>query len=217
MIAKKDFYDGNVKIEYIERAKEALVYLKNNDVDILFLDISMPETDGFEIAKTIYNDSKNICLIFVSNYDEKVFYSFRYEPFRFVRKSNYKEEVREALQSAVYKIVLSNKTLRIKMHTDILYLRIQNIYYIEKEKMKNYVIIYMENTKYRHRSSINDLKLQLSDFSFLEAGQNTLINPIHIKKIEKNTVILNNGQSLTLPLRNCNRFKSEYLIYMRER
>lgn len=217
LMISSDIYKGNYRIECFDSAEMLQLFMDNNDVDILFLDISMPGTDGFEVAKIINSKKQNLFLIFISNYEEKVYYSFRFEPFRFIRKSNYENEVKEALMSAIYKMTLNNKSLIIKSHSDITYIRIPNIYYIEKEKMTNYVVVFTKNEKYRYRSSISDLKVQLRDFDFLDAGQNIIINPEHIVHIDSNTIFFDNNVTIQISKKSVSKFKKSFLEYMRLR
>ena len=54
-------------------AKEALCFLDNNDVDLIILDIDMPETSGFEMHEAIKKNpkTKNIPLIFLTGIEDE--------------------------------------------------------------------------------------------------------------------------------------------------
>ena len=88
-VISSDFYDDSFKMDIISKSKNVIPFLKTHDVDILFLDISMPEIDGFEIAQYVFDNEYKTHLIFVSNLEDRVFSSFRYRPFRFIRKTCY--------------------------------------------------------------------------------------------------------------------------------
>ena len=47
-------------------AMEAYQYLQNNQVDILFLDIEMPEMTGLELTRTLNN--KDMVIIFTTSW-----------------------------------------------------------------------------------------------------------------------------------------------------
>ncbi len=55
--------------------------------DVIFLDIDMPELDGFQLAAKI--SSSNDCyIIFVTNHPELVYDSLYFRPLNFITKSN---------------------------------------------------------------------------------------------------------------------------------
>ncbi|MGL5663287.1 MAG: response regulator, partial [Cetobacterium sp.] len=43
-----------------ENPIDALKYIEGNNVDVVFLDINMPELDGMSLGKIIYRFNKNI-------------------------------------------------------------------------------------------------------------------------------------------------------------
>jgi len=142
IIVTSSFYGDDIEIEYFQSSASFVKYLSNYDVDILFLDISMPEIDGFDIAKYINDNNLSTCIIFISSFESNVFYSLRYKPFRFIRKEKYKEEVAEALKSAYIELTEKNRYIMITKHSDVIPVRISRIIYAEKEKRSNNINLY---------------------------------------------------------------------------
>ena len=72
-------------------------FMKNADVDLLFLDIEFPEgEDGFEIAQQLMN-SRNQCKIcFLTSHTELARLGYRVNAFRYIDKKHL-EEINEAL------------------------------------------------------------------------------------------------------------------------
>lgn len=56
---------------------EALSYLENHAVDIVFLDINMPTVNGLSLGKTIKNKYPQISIIFVTGYSEYALDAFQ--------------------------------------------------------------------------------------------------------------------------------------------
>ena len=48
----------------------------------------MPELDGFEVAEKLQSSKKNALIIFITSHEDKVYQSWKYQPFWFVRKSH---------------------------------------------------------------------------------------------------------------------------------
>lgn len=69
-------YDGiEIKGSYTS-PKKALEYVLMNDVDVIFLDISMPEMDGFILAEALLRLRKPPYIVFVTAYDEYAIKAF---------------------------------------------------------------------------------------------------------------------------------------------
>ena len=120
--------------KYIYPAKLLFEYAKKHPIDILFLDISMPGTDGLDIAETFHDYYPSTKLLFITNYEQYVFYSFRFSPFRYIRKNNLNNELEEALLSATNDIYNNNDFITITNRDQCIQISLSNIMYFEKEK-----------------------------------------------------------------------------------
>lgn len=62
----------NIELEIYESSngKEALDYLLENDIDILFTDIKMPFMDGIKLIENIKNNNLNMKIVIFSGYEE---------------------------------------------------------------------------------------------------------------------------------------------------
>lgn len=55
-------------VNYVNNADAALVYLDNNQVDLLLLDLKMPEKDGFYVLKNLKEKGNNVKVIVLTAY-----------------------------------------------------------------------------------------------------------------------------------------------------
>lgn len=58
-------------------AMEALEWIKNNEVDVLFLDISMPDINGIDLAEYVSDIRTEIKIVFITAYDNYALDAFR--------------------------------------------------------------------------------------------------------------------------------------------
>ncbi|MGJ1404460.1 LytR/AlgR family response regulator transcription factor [Sphingobacterium siyangense] len=77
---------GFEDIKIFEHGKEALNYLMRNKVDILFLDIQMPEISGFELYK-ILPEQMRPALVFVTAYAEFALDSYQLDACDYLLKN----------------------------------------------------------------------------------------------------------------------------------
>jgi DNA-binding NarL/FixJ family response regulator len=53
-----------------QNGKEAVLYLQNNEIDIVFSDINMPEMDGLKLCKRLKRDKVKAKIIILSMYED---------------------------------------------------------------------------------------------------------------------------------------------------
>jgi len=86
------FQNGQALLEEMKKQEE--------DIDLLLLDIDMPEISGLEVAKAVRAMGKECILMFISSYENYVFDTFEFSPFRFIRKGKLSQELPIALRAA---------------------------------------------------------------------------------------------------------------------
>lgn len=81
-------------------ASEGRELLKTTDVDFIFLDISMPEEDGFSFLRSI--PKENYGIIFVTSYEEYALKAIKASAIDYLLKPVNPIELREAVQKAIH-------------------------------------------------------------------------------------------------------------------
>ena len=80
-------------LDRFENGGELLAGMEQKEYQIVLLDIDMPEMDGIQAAKVIRGQYPRTRVVFVSNYEERVFEALLAQPLGFVRKSNFFEDL----------------------------------------------------------------------------------------------------------------------------
>lgn len=187
------------------------------EFNLLLLDIDMPIISGFELADRISNGStvkSDVSIIYISTYEELVYESFKYSPFRFIRKSKLDDELFEAIQAFL------NKTLSKKYHlmfsTDLgkRSISINDIFYIEVISHKLY--IHEQKQLTIANGNLKDVEEQLRIYGFIKTHQSFLVNFRYINFIKHNEVILDDGAKIPLSRGRYDQVKKEYMVLTRE-
>lgn len=89
---EKTVYTFNSSVDFFSN-------INNLNYDLVFLDIEIPEISGFQLAESIRATLPNSTIIFVSNMEHLVFESFKFQPFRFVKKESMEKDMKEAIQA----------------------------------------------------------------------------------------------------------------------
>ena len=178
-------------------AFKAREFLQNESVDLLFLDIKMPDISGLEFVTSL---PKKPMVIFTTAYSEHAVTSFELDavdyllkPFslpRFVKACNKAQELlqlRGTTPVAPVKDYLFLKTgyEQVKVHYDeILYL----------EAAGNYVTFVLKDKKLLSRMTIQELTGQLPADSFVRVHRSYIVAKKQIDKIERHQVCIHGNE-----------------------
>jgi len=178
--------------------------------DVLFLDIDMPETDGIAFGHFLRTQELHSCIVYISNREERVFETFSIAPLRFIRKSNFFNEIHDAVQAIIqWSEEQSEKKLVITSKGSINTLMIDDIIYVECfSKLQNIITV---NHIYPVRSTLRELETRLQRFGFLRPHKGYLINYRHIERIELDNLFLINGKKIPISRSKIKETKQAYL------
>lgn len=201
-------------VEYYVDGKEVLSRIDTKPIDVLFLDIDMPEVTGIELAETIQRENLGTNIIFVTNREDLVFKAIHYQPFRFIRKDKVDEELAEAVASLVQKMHSEDRLIELKTKEGTVLLPAKKIIYMES--CKHYLFVYCEDHSYEVRDKISNYETELSEYGFLKIHRSYLVNVRFIRSIKSTGVELDNDELLPISRDKLQEIKKLYLVYMRK-
>jgi DNA-binding LytR/AlgR family response regulator len=175
---------------FFTNAFEAAAFLHKEKIDLIFLDIKMPDISGIEFLKSIPNPPM---VIFTTAYSEHAVQSFELDaidyllkPFsltRFLKACNKAQEqfeLRHNSNTVVPAIVFIKSgygQVRVELN-DILY----------AESGGNYMQFVMADKKITSRLTMSEAEALLPAASFMRIHRSYIVSKKHITKIEKNSV-----------------------------
>lgn len=181
-----------------ESAIEACIFLKENTVDLVFVDISMPDLNGIDFAKSL---SKQIKIIFITAHSE-----FAYEGFQidaadyllkpisftdFLRSVNKVNERYFRQNSSLPEIHQSRDYLFIKSEYRLIRINFKDIKYIESKR--EYVKIYLEgNEPIKSLMSMKKMEETLPENIFMRVHRSFIVNLDKITIVERNRIVFDN-------------------------
>lgn len=198
-------------------ANDVLRYLSKYSINILFLDIDMPQTSGFTLAKTLNEKYPDTVIIFVSAYENFVYSSFEFSPFRFLRKSHLEKELPITFQKVIEKCIIDSETLSFQSTEGEVILRVKDILYFEGEK--NYYVIHCTSgVNYRCRGTVTAVENIVRKYDFFRIHSAFVINEEHVEFIDdKGFVHMKDGAVLSVSRRKVSDFKESYMNFIRRR
>lgn len=164
--------------------------------DALFLDIGMPGLDGIEIAKKIRENDPHVKIVFVTNNEELAHLGYKYGAFRYVRKKNLEQELRETAESLKEHFDTLSETLVLKTPIGEVFRMKRNIKYFEVYGHE-LIAVYNENEE-QVCGTMKEYDTMLRNSGFLRIHKSYLVNYRYIDSIEKRDVKLTCGKKLPL-------------------
>ena len=157
-------------------AVEAMRILEYSPVDLAFLDIEMPDTDGFSIAEYVHKSHPQIKVVFLTGHAELGAKSFDYEPFDFLTKPVDVMRLRKTLDRYVAReqnAQPKKELVAVDTGTGLVLLCPTDIRYIAKEKRKT--VIYCAEESYNVQYSLEELEIIFSDYGMFRSHQSFLV------------------------------------------
>jgi len=188
--------------------KEALREIRARKPQLVFLDVQMPECDGFDVLEQLGKDLPP-ALVFVTAYDQYALRAFEagaldylLKPFDNARFARVLERAKEriALKDAPRKI----ERLAIKNAGEMLFLKISEIDWIEAADY--YVCLHAGATTHLLRRSMNEVEEELGTGAFCRIHRSAIVNLERVRRLEVSEeggtdVVLGNGTRLRLSRR----------------
>ncbi len=184
------------KVDFIElknsfdNAKDAIHYLKHHKTDLIFLDIEMPEINGFQLLHQL---KEKPYVILTTAFDQYALKSYDFEvndyllkPIQFDRFFKSLEKVYSLvkkeiiLQSDMNEIEIENDHFYVKSGSKVIKIFYDDILYIEG--MKDYLSIHTIEKRVLTLMSFDKLMLKLPDQYFIRVHKSFLVS---IQKIDE--------------------------------
>ena len=189
--------DINV-VEEFPNAIQAIKYLNQNTVDLIFLDIHMPDFTGFDFIQTLKNPPKIILTTSDANF---AIQAFEYDCIvDYLVKPITQERFNKALDKAKSATFTSKATtssneedsgvndLYVNIDRRLIKIDIPSIYLVEAKG--DYIHIKTETKNYTVHSTLKKIHDKLPDSLFLKIHRSYIINVDKIIDIEDNSVLI---------------------------
>jgi len=203
---------------------DAIAAIRQENPDVVFLDIQMPELDGFGVLKSL--DLRKLpYIIFVTAYDQYAVRAFDVNALDYLLKpfddKRFEEalerartamgqedsnKLREKVQSLIERLEKKNylDRLAVKENDRIRCIRCDEIDWIGSKG--NYVEIHSGKFSHLLREIISRLEIQLDPAKFIRIHRTTIVNVDRIRELQPffhggYRVIMNDGTQLTLSRR----------------
>ena len=201
-------------IEEFSNAISAIKYLNQSRVDVVFLDIHMPDFTGFDFIKTLKNPPQIILITSDANFATE---AFEYDCIvDYIVKPITKERFQKAINKLNFTTTLLSKDTStiekdsaITPNAEEFYVNIdRKLIKIEYaavnvvEAKGDYIVIKTEKENYKVHTTLKKIEDKLPSSLFLKVHRSFIINTRKIIDIEDNSILI---AKLVIPVSRSNR------------
>lgn len=221
----KEYPEINV-IGEAQDGKEAISLINKNNPDLIFLDIQMPDMDGFKVLEKIKNKKG---VIFVTAYDEYAIKAFEVNAIDYLLKPYSKERFKKAINRGISNIKKNDQIgniisllefikkkrsyldrITIKNDNEFEILKIDDIDFFRVES--GIVFLYSGNNKCMIDITISQLEKRLNPKIFYRTHRNSIVNLMKIYKMDvwghgKYAIKFSNNEHIFLSRDRIKKFK----------
>ena len=199
---------------------DANAFLRENlsDVQVVFLDIDMPEISGLEAARQLRAKNPDILVVFVTGFIEYAPAGYDVEAFRYLLKSNLEKSLPQCLDAVWEKLYVSQESIRVQHLDRLTRVQLKDILYFEGTPHRHVLLHTLSSPEAQEcMGKLSAYESELAGNGFLRIQKSFLVNMRHISEIRNYMAILDNGESLKVSTVNYAKVREQYLLWEGQR
>lgn len=179
------------------------------ELDAVFLDIEMPEMDGFEVGRQIKSRNPSCKIIMATGRTDRFKESFKINAFRFITKPFDQNEIDEAIEEIA----------NLKIGDEFIVLSINRIQFDVQQKEIIYLKAFNGYTEaltgegcYRRDISLRQIRELLDDRLFFRVSKQHIVNMLYVTAFGNGKIQIG-GVSVPVARRNQKEFEKRYMEF----
>lgn len=209
-------FEPEINILEAPNVKTAKSIIETECIDILFLDVNMPEHSGFDLLESVPNNRNDFELIFITAYSEYAIKAIKENASNYLLKPIRKSEFQDALQKAIEKrrntthskigansSSINNEEylvhkLALNHQQGIKFIQLKDIVYLKADN--SYTTLILNNgEKITTSKPINRFEAKLDPQWFFRVHKSYIINMFHFREYisrDGDIALMNNGEKI---------------------
>lgn len=172
---------------------EASNFLQTNQVDLLFLDIEMPEMSGMDLLKVIPIKPQ---VVMITSKTDRAVEAFEYDvtdylvkPITYPRFLKAVSKAKENLETVQPVVAEQPNDIYVRTDSKIVKINLKDLLYVEA--LADYVMLHTLSNRYIAHSTMKGIEKKLTPKEFIRIHRSYIINTDKIDAIEDLSVLIN--------------------------
>lgn len=181
--------------------------------DLIFLDIQMPGINGIDLGTWLREKKSCAAVVYVSSREDMVFDALTTQPFGFVRKKCFFEDITAVIDRflAQYNENGNQPSILVQQNGNMVRFKVNEVVYIEGGRRNQSLYLQSGGEPVLIRETMAQLTEVLTPMGFLRIHKGFLVNSQYISAFQGCSVLLTTGIELPLSRRNGQAVKVQYM------
>lgn len=181
--------------------------------DILLLDIQMPGMDGVTLARRLRQRDGQLVIIFITAFSDHMDQGYDVGALHYLLKPVHEKKLAGTLDRALEALTRRRRTVVLELDGALEQIPVDEILYLEA--LSHTVMLYTNRKSYTLRQPMRQLETDLGE-GFFRCHRSYLVSLRHVRRITRDTVLLENGQALPLSRKRHEAANRALMAYFRE-
>lgn len=180
------------------------------DLDMVFLDIEMNETDGLEVAKKIRQTDKDLTIVFATAFAEYAVQGYDVQALDYLLKPIELDKVKRVLKRHLDRQPAVVEKVTLESQGEVIKLALDDILYVEVNRRE--CEIHTLNGPVTVSRTLKELSEELSD-DFIQTHRSYLVNVSHMNRLLKTDIELSNGTVVPVSRRLVKQVQEQFVMH----
>lgn len=180
------------------------------DLDMVFLDIEMNQTDGLEVAKKIRQTDKDLTIVFATAFAEYAVQGYDVQALDYLLKPIELDKVKRVLKRHLDRQPAVVEKVTLESQGEVIKLALDDILYVEVNRRE--CEIHTLNGPVTVSRTLKELSEELSD-DFIQTHRSYLVNVSHMNRLLKTDIELSNGAVVPISRRLVKQVQERFVTH----
>lgn len=206
---------GTARPEYAVYQSGETLLVREQQVDIAFLDVEMPGLSGINVGARLKQQNPNVKIFIVTAYPDYLDEAMRFQVFRYLSKPIDKNRLFRNLKDAIYQYNMETIDYLVETEEGAVVCRAEHIVCVETDGRR--CRIHTINGTLDSTEHMEYWKNQLRLPCFYLSHRSFIINMKYVRSFDRDTILLgyrNCERKAYLTRRKYTQFKDSFLLYL---
>ncbi|MDD3225763.1 MAG: LytTR family DNA-binding domain-containing protein [Clostridium sp.] len=192
--------------------EDLICNFKQQNFDLIFLDIYMAKLNGIDTAKEIRKKDNNSILVFITTSSDFALDAYDLDALQYLIKPITYDKIKKILDKCLKQFATNMRFIKVLEDGYPIKILLNDIYYIDVYD-KN-CFIHLKDKFIKTYTSLTNLCKLLENSSFLKCHRSYIVNMLHINEMLSNDFILRNGVKIPITRNDKLNLKQTYLDFV---